>query len=80
MDSIGMSTNLGLFYAERLGNCIHDLFMFTFLQSCFFRVFRTQLYDIKYSYPIEKNRTQLYDFKYSYLILVIICLKVIISI
>ena len=28
-----MSTYLGLFYANRLGNCIHSMFIFTFLYS-----------------------------------------------
>ena len=30
-----MSTYVELFYAERLKNCIHCMFIFTFFYSCF---------------------------------------------
>ena len=34
IDFNGMSIHEGLFYALRLGNCIHCMFIFTFLCSC----------------------------------------------
>ena len=57
-DFNGKPTCLGLFYAKRFGNYIHCIFVFTFLYSCFLRVFffldtRTQLNVIKYFYLIE---------------------------
>ena len=39
-DFKSMSTHLGLFYAQRFGNCIHSTFTF----FCFLRAFCTQLY------------------------------------
>ena len=38
IDFDSMSTCLGLFYAKKLGNCIHCTFLFTFLRRCFLSV------------------------------------------
>ena len=56
-----MSTHLGLFYASRLGNCVHCTFIFIFLCICFLRVFL-------HSYISSNN---------FYLVIIIICLNTI---
>ena len=66
------STNLGLFYAERLGNSIHCMFTFTFFVYENFGWGCTWFCDINYSYQIQIIYTQLYGFKWLKITIIII--------
>ena len=57
IDFIRMTTSLGLFYAERLGNCVR-LYLQFLLKFFFF--FGTRVYEIKYSYRIQIICKQIY--------------------
>ena len=54
----GLSNRLGLFYAKRLGNGVHCMFILTFFVV--FQVFFSWLYDRKYSYRIQIICKQIY--------------------
>ena len=76
-----------VFYAKRLGNCVHrsfTYFVILFLKSFFFfctfiqkqvsfqiQIMCIQFYGFKYSYLIQIIFTQFYGFKCSYLIQII---------
>ena len=73
-DFNGMLFGPGLVYAERFGG-LRSLYIYI---QIFCAIFRTQLYNIKYSYLNQTICTQMYGFKYSHVILIIIQSQIII--
>ena len=69
-----MSTCLRLFYAYKLGNHVHCTFIFTFLYSCFFRVF---FCTVIYKVLLSNTNNYMVSSNYSNLIIAI-CLHTII--